>query len=140
MSYPPTCPYLLVLPRNFLASLDDISLLLLHGQEQLELRGQLLLRVQPVREVDPPDPAVGVDLHPQRLDVVGAVGSAREVAEVELNLIPALIQPHGHCADEGLHPGGGLVVAGPESPPDVLVVEDLHFEGEVLLEIFDDHD
>lgn len=32
----------------------------------------------------------------------------REVRKVELDLIPALIEPHGHGANEGLHPGGGL--------------------------------
>lgn len=37
--------------------------LLLDGQEKLELRRKILLRVQPVTEVDPTDPAVRVNLH-----------------------------------------------------------------------------
>lgn len=39
-------------------------------------------------------------LDAQRLDVVSAVGTSREVAQVELNLIPTLIETHRHCADE----------------------------------------
>ena len=53
--------------------------LVLHGQVEFELGGQLVLAVQPVREVHSPDPAVGVDLHSQGLDVVCAVGPPREV-------------------------------------------------------------
>lgn len=112
-----------------------MSLLFLYRQEEFEFGREFLLAVQPVREVDAPDPAVGVDLHPQSLDVVGTVGSAREVRQVELDLIPALVQPHGHRTDKGLYSGGGLVVGGPEPPPDVLVVEHLHFEREILFEL-----
>ena len=50
-------------------------------------------------------------------------------------MIPALVQTHGHCADEGLDTGGALVVGGSESATHVLVVKHLHFEGEVLLEL-----
>ena len=78
--------------------------LLLDGKEQLELGGQLLLRVQPVGEVNAPDAAVRVDLYPQRLNVVRAVGASCKIGEVELDLVPALVQPHGHGANEGLHP------------------------------------
>ena len=62
-----------------------------------------------------------------------------EVRQVELDLIPALVQPHGHCADEGLYPRGGLVVAGSEPPPHVLVVQNLDLECEVLLHVLDNH-
>lgn len=67
-----------------------LSLLLRDGQEQLELRRELLLRVEAVGEVDAPDAAVGVYLHPQGLDVVRSVRSTREVAKVELDLVPPL--------------------------------------------------
>jgi hypothetical protein len=53
-----------------------------------------------VPEVDAADAAVRMDLHAQRLNVVRAVCAAREVREVELNLVPALIQTHRHGADE----------------------------------------
>ena len=76
----------------------------------------------------------------QGLDVVAAICPASEVTEIELNLVPPLVEPHRHGADEGLNSSGGLVVASPETPADVLVVEYLHFEGEVLFEVFDDHD
>ena len=55
-----------------LAEAAAAARLLLDGQEQLELWGQLLLRVQAVGEVDAADAAVRVHLHPQCLDVVCA--------------------------------------------------------------------
>ena len=63
-----------------------------------------------------------MDLDPQRLYVVRAVGSPREVGEVELDLVPALVQSHGHRADERLHSGRALVVARAEPTAHVLVV------------------
>ena len=81
-----------------------------------------------------------MNLHAQCLDVVGTVGPPREVTQVELDLVPALVEAHRHRADEGLDPGGRLVVGGAEPAADVLVVEDLDLEGEVLLEVLDDHD
>lgn len=106
-----------------------------------EVVGQFLLRVQPVRKVDPAEAAVGVHLHAQRLLVVGAVGSTRELGQVELQLVPAVVQLNRHRADERLHPGGGLVVAGAEATPHVLVVQHQHLEREELLQVLDDeHD
>ena len=113
---------------------------LLDRQVQLELCRQLLLAVQPVREVNSPDPTVCVDLNPQRLHVVGPVGSSGEVGQVELDLIPAFVQPHRHRADEGLHSGGGLVVTRSESSPDVLIIQDLDLECEIFLHVLHDHD
>ena len=81
-----------------------------------------------------------MDLDPEGLHVVGPVSSPCEVRQVELDLIPALVQPHRHGADEGLHSGGGLVVAGSESPPDVLVIQDLDLKCEVFLHVLDNHD
>ena len=72
---------------------------------------------------------------PKSLNVVGTVGSSGEIRQVELNLVPALIESHGHSADERLDTGGGLVVGGTESSTDVLVIEDLDLEGEVLLQL-----
>lgn len=79
-------------------------------------------------------------LHSQRLDVVGAVRSPGEVGQVELDLVPAVVQPHGHGADEGLHTRGALIVTRSEAPPHVLIIQNLNFECEILLEVFDDHD
>ena len=81
-----------------------------------------------------------VDYLPERLDIVGTIGSSCEIGQVELNLIPALIESHGHCADEGLDTSGGLVIGSSESTAHILVIEHLHFEGEVLLQVLDDHD
>ena len=111
------------------------SLLLLDGEEELELGRKFFLRVETIGEVDPSNAAVGVDGHPQRLYVVAAVGSAREVRKIELDLIPPLIETHGHGADEGFHTGRGLVVGRAEPSSHILVIEHLHFEGEVFLEL-----
>ena len=72
---------------------------------------------------------------PEGLNVVCSVGAAGEVGQVELNLVPALVETHGHSADEGLDAGGALVVTGAEPAAHVLVVEHLHLEGEVLLQL-----
>jgi hypothetical protein len=66
-----------------------------------------------------------VNLDAEGLNVVGAVGAAGEVREVELNLVPALVQPHGHGADKGLDARRTLVVARAEATAHVLVVKDL---------------
>lgn len=71
--------------------LPPSPLLLGDGQEQLELRGQFLLRVQAVGEIDATNTTVGVDLHSQSLDVVRPVRSPRKVAEVKLDLVPPLL-------------------------------------------------
>lgn len=76
-----------------------------------------------------------MDLNSQSLDVVSTVGTTGEITQVELNLVPALIQTHGHGTDEGLHSGGRLVVRGAETTSNVLIVEHLHLEGEVLLQL-----
>ena len=76
-----------------------------------------------------------MDGNPESFYVVAAVCPASEIGQVKLDLVPALVQPHGHSTDEGLDPGGRLVVGGPEASPYVFVVEDLHFEGEVFFEL-----
>ncbi len=81
-----------------------------------------------------------MDLHAKGLDIVGAVGAAGEVREVELDLVPALVESHGHSADERLDTGGGLIVRSAESSAHVLVVEDHDLESEVLAEVLDNHD
>ena len=65
-------------------------------------------------------------MYAKGLDVVGAVRSAGEVRQVELDLVPAVVQPHRHRADERLDACRALVVAGAEPSTDVLVVKHLH--------------
>ncbi len=72
---------------------------------------------------------------PEGLNVVGTVSSSGEIGQVELDLIPSLIKSHGHGANKWLHTGSRLVVRGSESTTYVLVIEDLHFEGEVFLQL-----
>lgn len=81
-----------------------------------------------------------MNLYAEGLDVVGTVGTSGKIGEIELDLIPAVVQPHRHRADEGLHPGRALVVARPKSSSHVLVVKHLHLEREVFFQVFDDHD
>ena len=72
--------------------------------------------------------------------VVGTVSSSCEIRQVELDLIPTFVQSHGHGADEWLYSGGRLIVGGSESSSHALVIKYLHFEGEVLFEVLNDHD
>mmetsp|Transcript_84092 Transcript_84092/g.228361 ORF Transcript_84092/g.228361 Transcript_84092/m.228361 type:complete len:235 (+) Transcript_84092:81-785(+) len=113
--------------------------LLCHRQEELELRRQLLLAIETVGEVDPANAAIRVELHTERLDVVRAVRAAREVGQVELNLVPAFIQPHRHGADEGFHACGALVIRCAETPAHLFVVQHGDLEREILLQVLDDH-
>ena len=76
-----------------------------------------------------------MDLDSQSLNVVCAIRSPREIGQVELDLVPALIQSHWHCADKGFDSRCRLVVGGPEAPANILVVENLNFEGKVLLQL-----
>mmetsp|Transcript_35108 Transcript_35108/g.113658 ORF Transcript_35108/g.113658 Transcript_35108/m.113658 type:complete len:248 (+) Transcript_35108:156-899(+) len=126
-------------PRNSGGAASGSTAFLGNRQEELELRRQLLFAVETVREVDAADAAVRMQLHPQGLDVVRAVGAAREVGQVELDLVPALIEAHRHRADEGLHARGALVVRGPESAAHLLVIQHGDLESEVLLQVLDDH-
>jgi len=113
---------------------------LLRGwQEQLELWWQFLFAVKAIGKVDPADAAIRVKLHAQGLDVVRAVRTSGKIRQVELNLVPTLVQSHRHGANEWLYSGGALVVGCAEASPNFLVIQDLHFECEVLLQVLDDH-
>lgn len=106
-------------------------------------------------------------LHSQRLGVVGPVGPPGEVRQVKLNLVPAVVQPHRHGADERLHSSCALIVTRPKPSPNVFIVQHLgdvnkckqiviikpsmstrqrsvnpylDFKCEVLLKVLDDHD
>ena len=111
-----------------------------HGEEELELWRQLVLGIEAIWEVNSSDPAVCMNLHSQGLNVVGSIGTTSEVGQVELNLIPAFVQTHGHRANEGLHTGRWLVVWCAESASHVFVVKHLHLECKVFLQVLDDHD
>ncbi len=105
------------------------------GEEELELGRELILGVKAIGEVDSSDSAVGVNLDAQRLDVVRAVGASREIGQVELNLVPALVKTHGHGTDEGLHTGCRLVVRCAETASNVLIIQYLHLKSEVFLQL-----
>ena len=72
---------------------------------------------------------------PKCLDVVCTVSSSCEIGQVKLNLVPSLIKSHGHGADEWLDTSCALVVRCSESSAHALVVKDLHFEGEIFLQL-----
>ena len=109
-------------------------------QEELELWWKFIFSVESIREVNSSNSAVSVDLNSESFYVVGTVSSSCEIGQVELNLIPSLIQSHRHCANEWLDSCCRLIVGGSESSSYALVIQDLNFEGEVLLKILDDHD
>ena len=109
-------------------------------QEKLELWWELVFGVESVGEIDSSDSAVSVDLNSKGLYVVGTVSSSGEIRQIELNLIPSLIKSHRHGANERLDSGGRLIVRGSESSSYALVIENLHLEGEVLLQVLNDHD
>ena len=75
-----------------------------------------------------PTPAEGgrsflAHLHSKGLNVVCAVRSPGKIGQIKLDLVPAIIQPHRHRADEGFDPRCRLVVGGPKPPTSVLVVQ-----------------
>ena len=77
-----------------------------------------------------------MDLHAQGLNVVGTIGTSREIGQVELDLVPALIETHGHGTDERLDTGGRLIVRCTEPTSNVLIIEHLYLKSEVLLELW----
>ena len=115
------------------------NLLLGNWKEQLELAGKLLLRIQAVAEIQSANAAVGVQLDAEGLNVVCPVGAAGKIAEVKLNLVPALIKSHWHRADKRLHARGRLVVRCTEAPAHTLVVQNGYLKCEVFLQVLDDH-
>ena len=62
----------------------------------------------PVGEVNPSNPTVRMYLNSQCFYVVCSVCAPGKVSQVELDLVPAVVESHGHRADEWLHSGGGL--------------------------------
>lgn len=72
---------------------NDLRLLwLLDGQEQFELGRQFVFRVEAIGEVNASDPTVGMNLNSQGLDVIRSIGTAGEVGQVELNLVPSFLK------------------------------------------------
>lgn len=86
-------------------SLVFLSLLRHHN---LEVWRELFFFVESRGEENSSDSARGVYLDSERFDVDGVVGSGSEVSQVELDLVPALVESHRHGADEWLHSGGRL--------------------------------
>ena len=109
-------------------------------QEKLEFWGELVFGIESVGEIDSSNSAVCMDLNSKGLYVIGTVSSPCEIGQVELNLIPALIQSHGHCANKRLYSSGGLIVGGSESSSYALVIKYLYLESEVFLQVLNDHD
>lgn len=81
-----------------------------------------------------------MDLNSESLNIISSIRSSGEIAEIELDLVPSLIKPHGHGADEWLDSGGGLIVGSSKSSSYVLIIKDLDLECKVFLKVLDDHD
>lgn len=67
-------------------------------------------------------PTIEPYLYTEGLNVIGTICSSCEVGKIELNLVPAIVQTHGHRTNERLYTGRALVVRGSESPSYILVV------------------
>jgi len=119
--------------------IQGIECLFLNGKEKLKFRRKFLFRVETIAKINASNSAVCMDLHAQSFNIISTVGTASEIRKIELDLIPAIIQPHRHCANEGLHTSGGLIVRGTETSAYILIIQYLHFKSEILLQIFDDH-
>ena len=85
-------------------------------------------------------PTVGMDLNTKSLDIISSIRTTGEIRKIKLDLIPAFIQTHWHCANERLHSSRRLIVRRTKPPLDALVVENLYLECEILIEILDNHD
>ncbi len=73
--------------------------------------------------------------HSEGFYVIASIGSSCEIRQVELNLVPSFIQPHGHGTNEWLHSGCRLIVWCSESSSHVFVIQYLHFESEIFFEL-----
>lgn len=111
------------------------SLLFLNGQKQFKLRRQLLFTIKPVRKVYPADTTVRMNSHSQSFDVITTISPACKIRQIELDLIPTLIQSHRHSTDKRLHSSSRLIVAGSKSPAYILIVEYLNFESKIFFEL-----
>ena len=111
-----------------------------NGQEKFEFWRKLVFGIESVGEINSSDSAVSMNLNSESLYVVGTIGSSGEITEIELNLVPALIKSHWHSTDKWLDSGCGLIVRCSESTSNALVIKDLYLEGEVFLEVLDNHD
>lgn len=65
-------------------------------------------------------------LNSDGFDVVGAIGSAGKVRQVELDLVPSVVQSHWHRTDERTDPCCALVVTRTKPTLYVLIVQYLH--------------
>lgn len=71
----------------------------------------------------------------QGLNIITAIGSPGEIRKIKLNLVPALVKPHRHSADEGFHSSSRLVIGCSEPSANIFVIQYLNLEGEVFLEL-----
>lgn len=88
------------------------------------------------REENPLESAVGVHLNPESLQVVGAVGSFRELVEGQEHLVPTLGERQRELAREGFHLRLNRQRRHSEPSANVVVVEYLNVEGKRPIQIF----
>lgn len=62
----------------------------LNRKVELELRWQLLLRVEAVGKVNSTKSAIRVNLHSECLNIICAIGSFCQIREIQLNVVPAV--------------------------------------------------
>jgi len=108
--------------------------------EHLEIRWKLIVSVQTLAEVDSSKATVGMNLNPCGFHIAGSISPSGEVTQVDLDLIPTIIQAQWHSAVERPDSSTWLEVAGAEPPSEVFVIQDLHLKGEVALQVLDHKD
>ena len=81
-----------------------------------------------------------MDLYVNSLNVIRPISSTSEVRQVELNLIPAFVETHRHCAHERFDTRCSLLIRGAEAAHLVFVVEHSYFKAEFFLQILNNHD
>ena len=56
-------------------------------------------------------------------DIIGPVCSSCEICEIELNLIPSVVQPHRHCANKRFYPCCRLIIGCSEPTSYILIIK-----------------
>jgi hypothetical protein len=104
-------------------------------KEQAVFVGELLLSIQTVREIYTTDATICMNLNTQGFNVTRPVSTLRKIRQIKLDLVPSLVQPERHRANERLNSSRAQVIGSTEASSNTLVVEHLDFEREVLSQL-----
>lgn len=111
----------------------------LDWKKELELRRKLFFRIQTIREIYAANTAVCMDLNSECFYIISTISTSGEVREIELDLIPSFIEPHGHCTNERFDTRRWLVVWRAKTASHALIIQHLNFKREILFQVLDNH-